>query len=742
MFPGVVPAPFAMVKVGPDVENGAADAYSGYLPAGNITGFSLMHESGTGGAPKYGVVNQMPVVGAVDNPLVDLAQPRAAEDYAEVGYYKTSLGSGVVIEVAGTNHAGFYQYTLPAGENSVVVDVSHVLPSFRGLGWGQGYAGGSFELLNGSSYQGSGTYNNGWNRSPNWNVYFCGYFDQEPTASRTFTGNDTTIFSYDDSSTTNGTLRQGGVFTFNETRVTSRVGVSMVSTEQACNNVASEIPAGTQLGSLVNQSKSLWNNEALGKVTTTETNSTVLTQLYSYLYGMLIIPSNRTGENPLWTSNEPYYDDFFTFWDLFRCSTPLMHVLQPVPYEEMIRSVIDIAGHEGGWTFDSRSSDWSGVAQGGSNADNVLADAYVKGVRGAVDWSAGYQALLADAENVPPNTSPDPRAPDSNIRFGRGALSDYKQYGYITPSFTRAVSRAIEYSVNDFSVYQVANGLGRTGDVGKYLNRSRNWRNHWNAQQTSLGFSGFVAPKFANGTFQYPYDPLQCGGCYWGDPFYEDNPWTYSFNAHHDIQHLIHLSGGKRRFVERLEKFFEPGVYNGNQAYGNTIFNPGNEPSFTTPYLFSFAGRQDLSVQYSRHVAKSYYGAGVNGLPGNSDAGAMQTWILWNMIGLYPITGQTTFLIGSPWFASLRIDLGSGKSLSITSSGGNADTAYHVQSLRVNGIPWNKNWVTWDDIFAKGGSLEFELGASPVGWAARGPPPPSPASSNFSSGNYGGALSS
>jgi len=148
---------------------------------------------------------------------------------------------------------------------------------------------------------------------------------------------------------------------------------------------------------------------------------------------------------------------------------------------------------------------------------------------------------------------------------------------------------------------------------------------------------------------------------------------------------------------------------------------------YNTPYLFNFIGRQDLSVKYSRHTAKSYYGIDSSGVPGNSDAGAMQTWILWNMIGLYPLTGQTTFLVGAPWFERLELDLGDGKTLLITSTGGNQDDGYYVQSLRVNGEDWDKAWVSWDDVFSQGGSLDFVLGSEPVRWA-NGTLPPSPAS--------------
>lgn len=150
---------------------------------------------------------------------------------------------------------------------------------------------------------------------------------------------------------------------------------------------------------------------------------------------------------------------------------------------------------------------------------------------------------------------------------------------------------------------------------------------------------------------------------------------------------------------------------------------------FNLPYLYNFVGRQDLSVSQSRTVAKRDYTTGTSGLPGNSDAGAMQTWLLWNMIGLYPLTGQTTFLIHSPWFESMTIDLGNEKTLHIMSTGGdgNGDSNYYVQSLKVNGKRWTKSWLTWDDIFAQGGTLEFDLEATAANWTT-GQSPPSPAS--------------
>jgi putative alpha-1,2-mannosidase len=222
-----------MVKLGPDVQNGTADAYSGYLPAGNVFGFSMMHESGTGGAPKYGVVSQMPVVGNVSSPLANLSQPRASPDQGGVGYYKSSLANGVTVELSATEHAGLYSYSFPNGStSSIVVDVSHVLPSFRGLGWEQHYSGGNFSILQDGHYEGSSIYNNGWNLSPDWTIYFCGKFNQRPLHSWTYYGNSSGLRT-----PVSGTARLGGVFTFAEAKLTSRVGVSFLSSEKACENL-------------------------------------------------------------------------------------------------------------------------------------------------------------------------------------------------------------------------------------------------------------------------------------------------------------------------------------------------------------------------------------------------------------------------------------------------------------------------------------------------------------------------
>lgn len=175
-FPGVA-RPFGMVKLGPDLYDGKSDAYSGYLSTGEFSGFSLMHEQGTGGAPKYGTVSQLPLIGDVSDPLSNITVARSGSDEATVGYYKATTDDDVQVELSATSRAGIFQYTFPNDtQNNILVDVSHVLPSFRGQGLGQGYEGGDITIFEDGHYEGSGVYNNGWNEAPDWTIYFCKRF--------------------------------------------------------------------------------------------------------------------------------------------------------------------------------------------------------------------------------------------------------------------------------------------------------------------------------------------------------------------------------------------------------------------------------------------------------------------------------------------------------------------------------------------------------------------------------------
>ena len=187
--------------------------------------------------------------------------------------------------------------------------------------------------------------------------------------------------------------------------------------------------------------------------------------------------------------------------------------------------------------------------------------------------------------------------------------------------------------------------------------------------------------------------------------------------------------GGPKTFEHRLDTMFIANLstsVRGGNGLGSTLFNPGNEPSFSTPFLYNYLPqRQHKSVQRSKEIIDQYYSDGPSGLPGNSDAGALDNWMIWGMLGLYPVVTQPVYLILRPWFEDISISVGERKTLRITATGLD-DERYYVQSLKVNGKQWYQSWLTHDDLVGgSGGRLEFVLGKEPRGWDT-GALPPSP----------------
>ncbi|KAI0015442.1 alpha-1,2-mannosidase family protein-like protein [Xylariomycetidae sp. FL0641] len=759
VFPGAT-LPFGAVKVGIDTTtlNEPFSANGGYTPNGNVTAISMLHESGTGGAPTYGLIPQMPLttlsgVNVLDN--LTYMQPREGQDEARVGYFKTKLASGVTAEMSASMHAGIMQYSYPADADGryVLVDLSHFLPSIGKTE--QYYSNGLLERSeDGSWYSGHGVYRAGFSMGPSYPVFFCGRFDTTPTSARFFSGEATDPYfpnTTDAKATfTNATRIQGGTtwyqyadrigalfeFPANATTIKSKVGISWVSTDKAC-QFLDEIPSWN-VSAVTEQAKERWTSDVLSTIEISTANATQREMFYTALYHAHLLPSNRTGENPYWGSSgsgpeEPYYDDFYTLWDTFRCLNPLLTLIQPGVQASIVRTLIDVWRHER-FMPDGRSHNFNGRVQGGSNADNVLADAYVKGLgkgSGAINWTDGYAAMKTDAEMLPHNNF-DVEDPTGSTKEGRGALDDWKAFGYVTPDHGRCVSRTVEYALNDFSLYQVA--LGEAPDeAATYLNRSAGWQKTWSANTTSLNFTGFLAPTYANGSIQ-EYDPLSCGECEWSSISYEGVPWEYTWTIPFDMATLIDMMGGPAQAEARLDTMFVPGLTGSDQggnSAGTTIFNPGNEPSFMTPFLYNYlaGGRQHRSVARSREVVDRYYGTERWGIPGNDDAGAMSSWLVWNLLGLYPVATQPVYLVLAPRFENITMRLGDdggGAVLRITAAG--LGDGMYVQSLRVNGQPWDRSWVGHEDLVRPSGedsSLEFELGAEPVQWDT-GELPPSP----------------
>ncbi|KAK4632119.1 hypothetical protein CLAFUW4_02479 [Fulvia fulva] len=748
--------PFGVAKVGIDTYETnltLSTINGGWTPQGLVTGVSMMHESGTGGPPKYGIISQMPLT-TMDAPVNILDnttywQERVGNDSASVGYFKTKLENDVTIQVGGARHSGIMQYDFPAGDKYVLVDVSHFLSNPGGSNEDQFYDGGEIHIEDdGRQYTGYGSYGGGFSDSAPATTYFCGEFEGAPEEAHTFRGRNTVpvrrqhVLSdaaiphptfRNRGTETSGPLtdRVGAVFSFSDSSaatVKSRVGISFISVEKACQFKNDEIKSWN-LNDTVSAAVVEWNQDVFSKIqvpTDSNQNRTNLVLLYSSLYFMHLMPSNRSGENPLWEPDDSW-DDFYTLWDIFRCTVSLYHLIQPECYQSMIRAIIDVWKYEG-FMPDGRSGNSNGLVQGGSNADNVLADAYVKGLPN-INWTEGYQAMVKDAEVVPFNSF-NQIDPTNGIQQGRGALYDWLPLGYVSSDkSTRAISRTIEYSLNDYSLSVVAQGEA-PDDVQKYLNRSANWQNIWAHNFTHKGFTGFPAPRLASGQINITdYNPALCGGCEWSSITYEGTPFEYAFTVPHDMETLIDFMGGPHEFERRLDYIFQPNTseqdLGDNGASINTIMNIGNEPDFATPYEYHYLNKQAKSVQQSRALANQYFKDATYGVPGNSDAGALNSWLVWQMLGMYPVVTQTTYLLVSPWFSEVNMTVNGNRTLRITATGLDNAESYYVQSMKINGQDWDRNWFEHKDVMVDGGTIEFELGGEMKAWES-GVVPPSP----------------
>ncbi|WP_050061813.1 GH92 family glycosyl hydrolase [Silvibacterium bohemicum] len=684
--------PYGMVKLGPDMEtfDGRKSGF-GYSSTGVIVGFSHLHLSGAQG--KYGNILVMPVTG----PLVlnDMKTPRT-DEVNRVGYYAAQLTRyNIKAELTSSRRVGFHRYTFPASQQShIIIDVAHALS--LGTDWqAQKFLGGEIHLTSNHEAQGVARVTGGWNRGGEYRVYYYMVLDTPANATQTWTGS--TLSSSKDA-TVEANTPIGASFDFTtkaNQAIQVKVGISFISAEQAKQNVKQEIPAWS-FASVHTAATALWNQE-LSKLNLTGESDSQRRQLYTAMYHIMLMPTDRTGENPDWKSSEPYYDDFYCIWDTFRTSSPLLTLISPDRQRDIIRALVDIYRHTG-YMPDARSGNDNGRTQGGSNANVVVADAYVKGLKG-IDYETAFAAMVHDAE-VPPA---------DQQKEGRGGLKDYNEKGYVTLADERSGSRTVEYSYDDFAIAEVACGLGKTNEAALYASRTHNFEHLWDKDMTAEGFKGFLRPRNPDGTWAPPY--LVVRGT-WPDFFYEGDIWTYSIYAPHDMRRLIEMAGGNTAFIHRLDWTFLRGH-----------FDVTNEPGFLLPTLYNYAGRPDRTADMVHLILEKAFSDTRAGIPGNDDSGAMSSWLIFSTLGIFPVAGQDVYLIGTPSIPEASLDLGNGRKLRIVAK--NLDPNglnRYVQSATLNGVDLPNAWFRHSQI-KDGATLLLTMGPAPSKWGTATPPP-------------------
>ena len=698
--------PYGMVKPSPDC---TCKNNSGWAPMPEqVDGFSQVHVSGTGGGPKYGNILVTPFLGALDKTShIDYRK------YEEIrlGYYDTTFkNNGIRTEITTAEKASFYRFTYPeSSEKGLSIDAGFFLgespvPDAREA---QQFVGSEIQILSDHEVCGYTRIRGGWNNGKAYTVYFYAETDVPFTETATWKG--TTIneqkAQFDNGEKTGALLR----FPASTDSVKLKIGISFLSSLRAKHNAHTEI--------------NHWNfekvhQELLDKWETllqrieiaTDTPDHYKRMFYTGMYHTMIMPVDRSGENPLWNDNVPYYDDFYAIWDTYRTSTPLITLVDPDREVEMVNSLINIYKRDG-YMPDARSGNSNGRTQGGSNAEIVIADAFVKGLEG-IDYELALEAMLKDA-TVPPGGNEEAE--------GRGGLIPYLELGYIPHGIPRAGNRTIEYAYCDYAIALVAKGLGKEELYQQYLKQSGNWKNLWRDDYEHDGSKGFILPRdekgnwldevpFGNSKLQKPtftYTPLTMEGPWytpwWSMFFYEATSWEYSLSIPHDVPGLITKSGGQEAFEKRLDTFFEKNYYNVN-----------NEPSFLTPCLYHWIGCPDKSSDRIHTIIAKHFNDSPGGLPGNDDSGAMSSWLAFHMIGLYPNAGQDYYLINTPLLKETTFHLKNGKTFRIKAPK-LSDKNRYIQSILLNGKEYPYSALRHKDIVT-GGEMILKMGNKPSNW--------------------------
>ncbi|WP_033147532.1 GH92 family glycosyl hydrolase [Prevotella sp. P6B1] len=653
-FPGPS-MPFGMCKPGPDC---TVKPNAGWAKMPEVvTGFSQTHVSGTGGGQKYGNILIQPGV---------TPQRRVNEMFA-LGYYATTFENGIRTEITTAERCAFYRIHYPAN-GSLLIDATHYLgknpePDRREQ---QQFIGGEVEVVNNHEVRGYTRVRGGWNNGDAYTVYFCLVTDKAFKQT-----SDNTI-------------------AFADTLLNIKIGISYVSEQQAKRNIV-EDDFDSQLAKL----RQSWER-LLSRIQITG-SGTDKRMFYTALYHTMIMPVDKTGENPKWTE-KPYYDDYYAIWDTYRSSSPLITLIDPKREADIVNSLLNIYKREG-YMPDARSGDCNGRTQGGSNAEVVIADAFAKGVEG-IDYNFALEAMLKDAEA-------DPGA--DHEKHGRGGLHEYLKYGYLPYGIDRAGTRTIEYAYNDYCIALVAKGLGRMDIYDRYIQQSKNWKNLWRADYEWDDVKGYIMPKDANGRWldsvpwgkskvyhpQIPYTPItKVAPWYlpwWSTFFYEALSAEYSLSIPHDVPGLIEACGGEETFRKRLDLFFDRKRY-----------NVGNEPSFLTPCLYHWIGRPDLTSDRIRQIITQNYSDKPDGLPGNDDSGAMSSWLAFHMMGLYPNAGQSYYLLHTPLIPEWTLQLSNGQTLQGIIKG----KGTHFEKITLNGKLLDDARLEHADLM-KGGELVF-----------------------------------
>jgi predicted alpha-1,2-mannosidase len=636
-YPGAT-VPFGAVQLSPDNGTEGWDWCSGYnYSSDSIAGFSHTHLSGTG-IGDWCDISVLPLTDTSHIQQRKIKMPFShSNEKASPGFYSVKLGNNVQCSFTATTHCGYHQYQFPTGNSFLLFDMGFA------INWDNSTAG-MLQVVNDSTIIGY-RYSTGWAKGQK--VYFAARLSQKIIGSVFYNSNKNAI-----GQDTGALVKAVLSFTNTNTPLYVKTGISSVSTDKA-------LLALTEIGNqsfnaVKSNAAEKWNAE-LSKIKIESKDADVLTKFYTALYHTCMAPVVYSDADGAYQTHDNKKLAFkkgkdkytvFSQWDVFRALHPLFTITQSQRLPDMFNSMIGLYEDNGllpVWDL----STWEANTMTGYHTIPILADAILKNIKG-FDYNLAYTAMRKTA-----------------FQNQRGT-PDYIRFGYLPQDkHGWSVTYTLEYAYDDWCIAQVAKKLGKMADYNLFMNRAMSYKKLFDAA------TGFMRAKDSTGKFIEPFDPLLSEHGFEGQ-YVEGTAWQHSFFVPHDVEGFAKLYGSRAKLAAKLDALFN----STSELHGENVsadvsgligqYAHGNEPSHHIIYMYTALGYPDKAAAKIKLVTDSLYKTGPAGLSGNDDCGQMSAWLVWTMLGMYPMNpAGGAYMFGYPLIDKATITLPNKKQLQI-----------------------------------------------------------------------------
>ena len=662
-----------------------------------INGFKQTHQP----SPWMNDYGQFSIFPMVDK--IEFDQEKRASWFsrkAEVAkpyYYSAYLADyDVTTEVTPTERAAIFRITFPETDSAIVL-----VDAFD--------RGSAVEVLKDKNAIIGYTTRNSGGVPANFKNYFVVVFDKPFELTRIVSDKEIQESGLKSESKHSGAFV--GFSTVKGEQITAKVASSFISYEQAWLNL-NEV-ADKEFEAVKQEGRDIWN-EVLSKIEIEGGNLDQQRTFYSTLYRSTLFPRKfyEIDANGKVMHYSPYNGEVLPgymytdtgFWDTFRALFPLLNLVYPSVNMEIQEGLVNTY-KESGFLPEWASPGHRGIMIG-NNSASVVADAYLKGLRG-YDIETLYEGMLHGTENVHPRVS----------STGRLGHEYYNTIGYVpyNVGINENAARTLEYAYADWTIYKLAKELKRPqSEIDLFAKRSQNYKNLYSPEHK------LMRGKNEDGTFQSPFSPTK-----WGDAFTEGNSWHYTWSVFHDTQGLIDLMGGNKEFVNMLDSvFIMPPIFD-DSYYGGVIheiremqimnmgqYAHGNQPIQHMIYLYNYAAEPWKAQYWNREVMDKLYTPNPDGYCGDEDNGQTSAWYVFSALGFYPVCpGSDEYVIGSPLFEKATIHLENGNKVVINSPNNNHFTRY-IDNIKMNGKDYSKNYFKHSEL-VKGVNIDIKMSEEP-----------------------------